>query len=245
MQPVLQTTRSVGLQLLDFLYPLYCVLCGVKVPADSGELCADCLETFPKNGPPFCPYCGLGQLAQPDPTLCPSCQGKPFVFDQAWAPFLYEGPVRECLHHFKYRERALLAKPLSERLVHFAKTFLPLTGFDVLMPVPLFSKRERERGYNQSLLLSRPLSVAAGLPLFTRSLLRSRETASQISLSKKGRLKNVSIAFRVRSPHLLQGKRVLLLDDILTTGATANACAATLKEAGASSVCVLTLARGQ
>ena len=244
MQPLLKYPRAVGLQLLDFLYPLHCVLCGTKVPADSGELCADCLETFPKNEPPFCPYCGQGRLPQPDPTLCPSCQGKPFVFDQAWSALLYEGPVRDCLHHFKYRERALLAKPFSDILAHFAETSLPLTGFDAIIPAPLFSRREKERGYNQSLLLSQPIGPAFGLPLLRHSLIRSRETPSQISLSKEKRLKNVSGAFEVRTPHLIQKKRLLLVDDILTTGATANACASALKEAGAVSVCVLTLARG-
>ena len=244
MQPLLKYPRAVGLQLLDFLYPLHCVLCGTKVPADAGELCEDCLETFPKNGLSFCPYCGQGQLPQPDPTLCPSCQGKPFVFDQAWSALLYEATARDCLRHFKYRERVLLAKPLSDMLARFAEMFLPLTAFDAIIPVPLSCGREKERGYNQSLLLSQRLSPTFRLPLLKRSLTRSRETASQISLSKERRLKNVSGAFRVETPHLLQKKRILLVDDILTTGATASACAAALKEAGAVSVCVLTLARG-
>ena len=244
MQPLLKYPRAVGLQLLDFLYPLHCVLCGVKTPADAGELCEDCSEAFPKNEPPFCPYCGQGQLAQPDPALCPSCRGKPFVFDQAWSALLYEGGVRDCLHHFKYRERVLLVKPLSEILIRFAGASLPCASFDAIAPVPLFPGRERERGYNQSLLLSQRLSVALGLPLLKRSLIRSRETPSQISLSKEKRLKNVRGAFDVRTPSLIQKKRILLIDDILTTGATANACAAALKEAGAVSVCVATLARG-
>lgn len=245
MHRVMKYPRRLGLQLLDFVYPLTCLLCGVKVPPDAGELCAGCLETFPNNTPPFCPFCGQGRLLEPDPACCPSCQGRPFLFDQAWSAMLYEGPVRDCLHHFKYRERYLLSKPLTERLVRFAQRFLPLRGFDAIVPVPLSRRRENERGFNQSFLLSRGLSRALDLPLLRHSLVRWRQTPSQISLSREGRLKNVAGAFRVKQLPPLQEKRLLLVDDVFTTGATVNACAAVLKEAGAASVSVLTLARGQ
>ena len=245
MQEVTQYTKRLGLQLLDLIYPLFCVICGAKVPADSGELCASCLETFPKNEPPFCPFCGQGSLCESDPALCPSCHGRPFVFDRAWSAALYQGAVRDCLHHFKYRERALLAKPLAGLLVRFAERHLPLTSFDAIVSVPLSRRRERERGFNQAALLSQEISRVSHLPLLKDCLLRFRETPSQITLSKEERLHNVAGAFRIKTPSAVEGRRLLLVDDIFTTGATANACATTLKETGAVSVSVLTLARGQ
>ena len=137
-----------------------------------------------------------------------------------------------------------MAKPLSELLIRFADQFLSFSSFDALLPVPLSRKRERERGFNQSLLLSQRFSQATGLSLLENVLIRWRETPSQISLSKEERHRNVAEAFRIKDPERIQKRRLLLVDDILTTGATVNACAATLKEAGAASVCVLTLARG-
>jgi len=245
MQQLRTTLRLFGLQLLDFLYPLHCTLCGVKVSPERGELCEPCLDAFPQNEPPFCPFCGEGRLSRPDPVVCLSCFGRPFVFDRAWSAILYEGAARDCLHHFKYRERALLSKPLGGLLIQFAGGHLPMESFDALLPVPLSRRREMERGYNQSFLLARGLTEAFHLPLLKKCLIRRRDTPSQITLSKEERFRNVKGAFLVRRTSPLGGKRLLLVDDILTTGATANACAAALKEAGAASVSVLTLARGR
>ena len=237
--------KRLGHALLDLLYPLFCTLCGQKVSPDAGGLCASCLDRFVKNEPPFCPFCGEGSLLRPEPAFCPSCHGRPFVFDRAWAAFRYEGTVRDCLHHFKYREGKELAGPLGEALTRFAARHLPPEGIDAVVPVPLAPSRQRERGFNQAELLAKALSRTFRWELVKNALVRVRETVPQIALSREERRQNVEEAFRNRRENRLFGKRLLLIDDILTTGATVNACADALKETGAVSVCVLTLARGQ
>lgn len=153
---------------------------------------------------------------------------------------LFDGAIRRAIHAFKYRHVAALGEPLGNILAEFwQQVAWPV---DLIVPVPLHSHRQRERGYNQAALLAQGLVRAAHLPLRANALQRVRATASQMTLDAAQRRSNVNAAFR-SDDNGLRGKRVLLVDDVCTTGATLNACAVALKSAGAVEVWGLTLAR--
>ena len=173
-------------------------------------------------------------------------------FDSARALGAYGGVLLDAIHLFKYHHRAYLSTTLSDLLAggeysDGKSDDSDYKKFDILVPVPLHKWRLYERGYNQALLLCRGLSMSWGIPINYKDLIRSRWTEPQIKLSPKERIKNVSGAFEVSkrgiSDGAFDGKRILLVDDVYTTGATASECARILKGAGARYVGVLTLAR--
>jgi ComF family protein len=188
-------------------------------------------------GPKVCEQCGepyniIGK--------CLLCRQAPPAFTavRSWA--VYSGPIRHALHSLKYRQNISLGDSLS---VHLIDCFTQLNWpVDLIVPVPLFRNRKRSRGYNQSALLARPLSLATGIPYRPNVLDRVRDTSSQVGLSEKERLLNVRGAFTAQS-HLVRGKTILVIDDITTTGATIQNCATALVEAGAAHVYGLTVAR--
>ena len=160
-------------------------------------------------------------------------------FDAAYSYGFYEDRLRDLIHVYKYDRVEPLAKPLG-RLLALA---LPRDrAFDVVVPMPLHWQKRWQRGFNQSALLAREVSRRTGFPV-ARALRRVRNTQAQAGLTNAKRRANVSGAFRAIKPHAVRGKRVLLIDDVLTTGATASSCARALKLAGAAEVTLLTLAR--
>lgn len=170
---------------------------------------------------------------------CPLCRLGMRGFDAAYSFGMYEGRLRKLIHLFKYGRIRPLARPLAAWLA----SALPLDQrFEAVVPVPLHWRRRWERGFNQAALLARAVARRCGVPS-VRALRRRRATAAQAGLSHAGRRANVSGAFLARRDRRLAGRRVLLVDDVMTTGATASACAAALKRAGAAYVAVLTLAR--
>jgi ComF family protein len=206
-------------------------------------VCGRCLEApQPLNAEYFCRSCRT-PFATPYPLgedgRCGLCRAGLNQFDSTYAYSSYDGAMRELIHLFKYDR----VRPLATVLGGFLSAALPREErFDMLVPMPLHWVRRWRRGFNQSHLLARDLARRTGIPV-ANALRRRRSTASQASLSRAARRRNVRGAFELRRGVDVRGLRVLLLDDVLTTGATANACAAVLKRAGASSVAVLTLAR--
>lgn len=152
---------------------------------------------------------------------------------------MYEGSLRSLIHLFKYSGMKPLSAPLAELL---GRVIPPEEEFDAVVPVPLHWKKQWERGFNQSELLARRLAKQRHIPML-RALKRKRSTATQAGLASASRRRNVAGAFVVRGNAALAGKKLLLIDDVMTTGATASACAAALKRGGAKSVSLLTLAR--
>jgi Predicted amidophosphoribosyltransferases len=173
--------------------------------------------------------------------LCDKCRTDTPAFAGLRSAYLFRDGVRELVHRLKYQHQASLASPMSSLLYEYmADNPLPA---DVLVPVPLFPRRRRIRGYNQSALLAQGLARRLGLPVDDRTLVRARNTASQAETANaEARKLNVSGAFQCKGG-ALRSKRVLLIDDVATTGATLNACAQALREAGAASVWALTFAR--
>lgn len=245
--------------LLDVVYPPACRACDAPLPAERDEtgleacLCPPCLGGLPRVESPFCAVCGEPfDGAITGPFRCMNCADRKFAFEFAVAAFKSEGGARELIHQFKYGRdlslRSVLGGMLLKALDDPRLSAEPLTDW-VLVPVPLHGTKQSDRGFNQSLELCTQLTKATGIRTVD-CLKRVRSTDSQASLHRNERLKNLSKAFamrrlRFRKAPDVAGARVLLVDDVLTTGATTHECARVLRrQGGAEKVVVITVARG-
>ncbi len=235
--PTPATLKNMALSLkertLDLLFPPKCLGCG----KEGTFLCSECHESLPRLLPPFCERC-----AQPTKRtrFCARCVRSPLAIDGIRAPFLMEGAVRQMVHRFKYNDLRALAPVIASLLADYLDSS-PLQ-WDVLMAVPVHRRRERQRGYNQSALLVRELSRLLQAPVVT-GLVRIKDSPPQAkSQNMEERRANVQDAYLFKGESLT-GKRVLLLDDVCTTGSTLDACSRVLKASGASQVWGLTVAR--
>lgn len=230
--------------LLDLLYPRHCLICGRSSPEPLRHLCWDCLADTPRVEPPFCRVCGdpVAGAVQHDYT-CFACSRQPPAFDRARSALLYDGAAGEALRGLKYHQSLWLADDLAVLLAAAVQAEYADVPFTAVTAVPLHPLRLRERSFNQSALLAAALARRLDLPFRPRLLRRVRPTPSQTGLTAPRRAANVSGAFRSR-PAGTEGGRLLLVDDVMTTGATVNACALALKQEGARSVHVITVARG-
>ena len=230
---------------LDLLYPRRCIGCGASSPKTFRYVCWDCWSDAARVEAPFCDLCGDPVSGAVDHDfICYSCSAEKPAFDGARSAARYDGVVGEALRQLKYEKALWLAPDLSGLLFNCLEAEYPGRRFDLLLPVPLHHVRRRARGYNQSAVLARELGRRMGCPSMPGMLRRIRPTISQTNLTAQARLSNVSSAFQYRRGKWLAGRRVLLIDDVMTTGATVNACAKALKKGGAASVHVITVARG-
>jgi ComF family protein len=233
-------------RLLHAVLPVKCVACGVALTDDPVPFfCRACWGTLKPLAGPACPGCGLPfasdvALTYSPEHRCLSCRQDPPAFTRAWSCYAYEPPLQQAIHLFKYRGKVILAGALGT-LLRESRPDMP--EIDVLMPVPLHPSRLREREYNQSLLLADELNRDLRLPLVYDNLVRQRATPPQTELSRSERLANLRRCFAVQRPDEVEGKRVLLVDDVMTTGTTINECAKVLRKAGAAEVYAVTLAR--
>lgn len=233
--------------LLDLVFPPFCSVCRSSLSEERrGPLCARCWETLERIGPPWCRTCGVpmaAALRTTDTPLCGACRIRPPVFAYARAGVRYGDVAREALHALKFKGRRGLAGPLADLVVDGGAALLPMGWPDLLVPVPLHPRRQRERGFNQASLLAHRLGEAWSLPVRDDVLARAVATASQTALESSARRANVRNAFRLRHPEPVAGRHVIVVDDILTTGATVSECVLTLQAGGAATVGVLTVAR--
>lgn len=223
-----------GRMLLDLLYPPRCPGCG-RLGALFCQECQARIEPLPGL---ICDRCGAPVATA---GLCDTCRATPSSLDAVFSAAVFAHPLRDAIHDLKYNNSQALAAPLGQRMAA-AWRGRDLSA-DLIVPVPLHSGRQRERGYNQSALLARVLAAEVGVPIDERLLARQRATAHQVGLGRAERAQNVAGAFACRGG--AAGKRVMLVDDVATTGATLEACAAALREAGAYSVTAFTLARAR
>lgn len=220
-------------EMLDWIFPPACGGC----QANGVRWCASCQQKVSLISGPICPCCGDPQA---DGKLCPACRQSPPGYDRLRSFAAFTGPLREALHRLKYRRDIGLAEALSKHLIELYN--LENWTVNLVVPVPLGRQRMRQRGYNQSVLLGMPLAYAIQVPFSSTVLFKNRETRTQVGLSANQRAENVAGAFTCK-PNRVRGKSVLVVDDVTTTGSTISACAQALREAGASAVYGLTLAR--
>ncbi len=246
--------------LLDLIFPRLCCTCKAPLATQAPRrgnkawFCDACEAGLPLVEPPYCRVCGeTYEGAFTDEFRCMNCSGRRLEFEFAVAACRAEEGARELIHQFKYERRLHLRAPLAELMLQTLEE-PRLAGENLgewlLVPVPLHRSRELDREFNQSWELCRRLSQWTGIPA-ANALERSRATDSQASLDREERLRNLRGAFRIRTPKpwrrgiSLSGRRILLVDDVFTTGATTSECARVLRrEGGAEKVVVITVARG-
>ncbi len=224
---------------LDWLFPPSCGGCG-----QTGiRWCSACQQQTTRIRGDICARCGDPQpnpTNGPTPLLCPDCEAHPPEYQALRSYGKFQGTLREALHRLKYGRDIGIGEALSKHLIELYNELK--WDIDVVTPVPLSPKRARERGYNQSALLARPLAYAIDKTYHPGAIQRSRETRTQVGLSATERRHNVEGAFTANA-NQVKGKVVLVIDDTMTTGSTISACAQALRKAGASAVYGLTLAR--
>ena len=231
---------------LGFFYPEICQLCGEERAAiRDGFVGPECWQQVRFIRPPYCERCGLpfeGDLTTS--FECTNCRELELHFISARSAVVARTVVLEAVHRFKYQRAWWFENFLADLLIREAAPPLRGQSWNFIVPVPLHPLKEREREFNQAEILARHLSVATNIPMNTKLLRRVSPTLTQTRLTKAERAKNMRGAFAVREGVTLNGERIVLVDDVFTTGATTSACARALSAAGAGAVCVWTVARG-
>ncbi len=237
MDAVTRCLRALRESVLGFVYPPHCLLC--REPLDEPDgLCSACWATLGIINGPRCLRCGSPGVSDP----CANCTDKVFVFTRLYALTPFSQSVQRLVHMLKYQGQTVAAQTLGRALGRMLAGEPLAAARPVVVPVPLHGSRQRERGYNQSVLIARAMAPLLDLSVQERALKRVRATETQTALDSAERGVNMEGAFRGRRDDLVRDRPVLLVDDVVTTGATANACAAALLEAGASEVAVAAVA---
>ncbi len=242
-QFVLRAGRRAGRKILDLLLPPRCLGCGNQVE-ETGTLCAECWRGIGFIAPPLCERCGRPfEFTAADGSVCASCSREPPEWDRARAVFRYDEKSRHLVLRFKHADRTDAAGAFGSWLARSGGELLK--DADLIVPVPLHWWRLFSRRYNQAAMLAAVVSKMSGVALEPMALIRRRATPSQGHLNRAERRRNMRGAFAVPARHAgrIAGKRIVLIDDVLTTGSTAAACTQALREAGATRVDVLALAR--
>lgn len=231
--------------LLNLILPKRCLTCQSPFKKDIGDvICLECWKKVKFPTAPLCPICGRPffsevSLSRSPDYICGLCRKTRPHFERHIYIGFYEGILLEAIRLFKYKKKVSLAYSLSYLL---CKKIKDIPEIDIIIPVPLHAKRLRSREFNQSLLLSNLLGLHLGRPILKNVMVRRKDTSPQVTLDKNKRRRNVKNIFSVTNGDLIGGRRVLLVDDVFTTGSTADECAETLKKSGAYKVYIVTLA---
>jgi ComF family protein len=237
--------RAAGRGALDLLYPRLCLGCRAGLSGtDRHYLCLACEAALPRFGPEACPRCGQGLgPAAPVEARCLDCIGRPLAFEGAVALGPYRDLLRELVLQLKFGGERVIAGDLGRLLAARLAADPRAADLEAVVPVPLDRATERKRGYNQALLLAEVQGRRLGRPVVAGALVKARATDPQATLDAARRAGNIAGAFVVRRPDRVAGRRLLLVDDVMTTGATASEAARALKEAGAAYVLVAVVGR--
>ncbi|MDE0425859.1 MAG: ComF family protein [Candidatus Poribacteria bacterium] len=243
--------KSIGLQIpnllrdlcetgIVFLYPAKCRVCEAFLEVTSiPYICADCWHDVQFLEPPWCDICGTPDVRG----LCDECATAPPRYGKLRSIAFYQTTLQDAIHLFKFEKKQVFA----EHLIHLINAHIPIdcciADYDFILPVPIHKKRLRERGFNQATLLAKGIAQTEGVPILTDTLVRHRHTVAQSSLGMEARQHNITGAFEVPNPEVIRDKRILIVDDVFTTGATIREAVNELWKADPAEVDVLTLAR--
>ena len=230
--------------LLKILYPPKCIICKCYVKNEMNEICADCINTLPFKEGKTCPVCSIPVSFSYGDMTCHRCRYEKRYFDRAVSPFTYEGEIRSAVLNYKFYGKTFYAKTLAQFMYDEIKEQFGNTLPDVLTYVPLHPLRYISRGYNQSKMLADYIGEKLNIPV-TRTLIKIKNTRPLSSQKHKNRHDAVKGVYQLykNSPDILNGKTVLLIDDIITTGATISECSHILKRGGAKTVLAATVAQ--
>jgi len=230
---------------MDMVFPRACAGCGQAVGEEAGYLCWNCISRIRVIQRPFCDICGCPYEGSVENVfVCSYCSRKRPYFDMARSAVHYTGIVQKLVQDFKYHSATWLAGDLASLMIVCMKAHFPEFQVQVIAPVPLHPARRRERSYNQANLLAGRIAASLDRPAWANAIDRVRQTKSQTHLTAQERRANVIEVFSVGKANRFDGLNVLLVDDVMTTGATLNDCARALKADGARTVAALTVARG-
>ncbi len=246
MNTVASETKTLANAALHFIFPEACQICGAERASNAeGYVCRECWLQVRFIRAPFCQRCGLpyeGDLTTE--FTCTNCNEMDLHFVSARSAVVARGLVLEVIHRFKYQRARWFEPFLADLLTREAKPELAKAKWDFIAPVPLHSLKLRDREFNQAEALAQSLATATNIPLNKNLLRRIESTRTQTLLTREERAANVRRAFAVAEGVKLHGERIVLVDDVFTTGATTSACSQALRVAGAGDVCVWTVARG-
>ena len=241
------TIPSILRRVADFLWPRVCALEACKRVSDrpGRHVCSSCFAALPfHEAGGACRICGALVMAETKHEfVCEECQRHPPAYEFARSAILYREPSDQLIRDFKFAKATWLCDDLTDLLESAVRAKLPAAEVDVVVPVPLHPSRLHERGYNQSALLAEALAKRLNRRVDGTSLIRTRDTAHQARLSGDERRNNLKGAFAVPNAQFIRGRTVLLIDDVMTTGATLSHCARALLDAGAARVWCATVAR--
>ena len=225
----------------DLLLPPACAVCGALLDQSASIVCPECLSGFEPLTGPLCRRCGQ---PYPGAESCPDCREDQSHLEKIRSVYVFGGTLQEAVLRLKLNHKTRLADVFADKIAQAELPDFNLRNYDFLVPVPLHKNRQAHRGFNQSQLIARRLSRLFGVPLDPGHLRRARPTPSQFRMkSKKERRENLKGAFSATGRHPFGGKRICLVDDVVTTGSTLGACADALLESGARRVAAVTVAR--
>ncbi|MCY3741020.1 MAG: ComF family protein [Candidatus Poribacteria bacterium] len=243
--------KSIGLQLssqlremfetaIVFLYPAKCRVCeGFLAVASMPYICANCWQDVQYIEPPWCDICGTPDVNG----LCDECAISPPRYGKLRSIAFYHKSLQQAIHLFKFEKKKVFAQPLIQLINAHIPSDCDIAEYDFVLPIPIHKKRLRERGFNQAALLANGIAKVGDMPVLVNTLVRKRHTVAQSSLDRDARQQNIIGAFEVRNPDVIRGKRLLIIDDVFTTGATIREAVSELWTADPAEVDVLTLAR--
>ena len=240
-------SKLIGLQLRDifetaivFLYPAECRVCEESIGVTSVPyICNNCWQDIQFLEPPWCDICGTPGVDG----LCDACAISPPRYGKLRSIAFYQTTLQQAIHLFKFEKKRVLAQHLIQLINARMPTDCSMADYDFVLPIPIHKKRLRERGFNQATLLANGIVEAEGVPVLTDMLVRKRHTVAQSSLDREARQQNIIGAFGVCNPEVIRGKRLLIIDDVFTTGATIREVVSELWTADPAEIDVLTLAR--
>lgn len=229
--------------LADLIFPPRCTGCEKLIDAaEDASFCDRCLSRIRFITSPICPCCGIPLVAGEDDHLCADCLVARPPYETARAVARYESVMLEAIHSFKYAGKTAAGEALGKMMAAYEYPGFCITDYSLIIPVPLHPRRLRERGFNQAVILAREVAKRFPIELDFLTLKRKALTETQVSLGRQQRRENVRGAFGVDRRQKIERQRILLVDDVYTTGSTVRECAQVLKQNGAAEVAVLTLA---